>query len=106
MVPWLVVVLDVCVQMSLRKLERKSASLVMLGDVSLLDFCARCQVLSPPTDGSASVNIMSGVLCLSTTLRAAVIALSLCVTPVCDLTLPMCVLYLSHVISCVYDIIR
>jgi len=106
MVPWLFVGLDVCVQMSLLKLECKSASLVRIGGESFLVFRVWGQVLSPPTDGSASVNIMSGVLCLSTTLRAAVIALSLCVTPVCDLTLPMCVLYLSHVISCVYDIIR
>jgi hypothetical protein len=36
---------------------------------------------------------MSGVLCPSTTLRACVSASSLCVTPVYDLTLPMCVLY-------------
>ena len=34
-----------------------------------------------------------GVLCPSTTLRAVVTASSLCVTPVFDLTLPMCVLY-------------
>ena len=42
---------------------------------------------------SPSVNIMSGVLCPSTTLRAAVFASSLYVTPMWDLTLPMCVLY-------------
>ena len=42
---------------------------------------------------AASVNIMSGVLCPSTTLRAVVSAPSLWVTPVCDSTLPMYVLY-------------
>ncbi len=51
------------------------------------------QVISPPKGGFASLNIMSGVLCPSTTLRAVVSASSLCVTPVCDLTLPMYVLY-------------
>ena len=35
MVPWLVVAMDVCVRMSLRRLECKSANLVMLGGVSL-----------------------------------------------------------------------
>ena len=93
MVLWLVVVLDVCVRMSLRKLECKSASLVILGGVPFPFFRVWGQVLSPPTGGSASVNIMSGVLCPSTTLRAAVSVSSLCVTPVCDLTLPVCVLY-------------
>ena len=39
------------------------------------------------------MHIMSGVLCPSTTLRAVVSASSLCVTLVCDLTLPMCILY-------------
>ena len=43
--------------------------------------------------GSATVNCMSGSLCLSTILRAAVSASSLCVTPVCTFTLPMGVLY-------------
>ena len=35
MVPWLVVALDACVRMSLRRLECKTASLVMLGGVLL-----------------------------------------------------------------------
>ena len=34
--PWLAVVLDVCIRMSLRKLECKSASVVMIGGESLL----------------------------------------------------------------------
>ena len=93
MVPWLAVVLDVCVRMSLRRLQSKLAILDMLGGVPLPFVRVWGQVLSPPTGGSASVNIMSGVLCPSTTLRAAVSASSLCVTPVCDSTLPMCVLY-------------
>jgi hypothetical protein len=38
MVPWLVV-LDVCVRISLRRLVCRSASLVMLGGVSLPFFC-------------------------------------------------------------------
>jgi len=88
------VVLDVCVRMSLRKLECKSASLVMIGGVPF-PFCRVWgQALSPPTGGSALVNVMSRVLCRSTTLRAAASASSLCVTPVCDFILPMCVLYL------------
>jgi hypothetical protein len=92
MAPWLVVVLYLCVRMSLRKLESKSASLPMLDDVSLLVFRVWDQVLSPLTGGSASVNILSGDLCPSTTLCAVVSASSFCVTPVCDFTLPMCVL--------------
>ena len=86
-------VLDECVRMNLRKLECKSAKLVMLGGVSLLGFRIWGQILSPPTGGSTSVKIMSGVLCPSTTLQAAVFASSLCVTLVCDLALPMCVIY-------------
>ncbi len=35
MVPWLLVVLDVCVRMSLRRLECKSASFVMMGGVPI-----------------------------------------------------------------------
>ena len=65
----------------------------MLGGVSLLVFRVWGQVLSPPTGGSASVNIMSGVLYPSTTLRSVVSPSSMCVTPVCDFTLPMCVSY-------------
>ena len=86
-------VLDVCARMILRRLEFRSANLVTLGGVSLLVLLIWGHVLSPPIGGSASVNIMSGVLCPSTTLRADVFASSLCVTPVCYLTLPMCVLY-------------
>jgi hypothetical protein len=65
----------------------------MLGGVSLLVVRIWGQVLSLPTGGSASVKIMLGVLCPSTTLRAVVPASSLCVTPVCDYVLPICVLY-------------
>ena len=67
--------------------------MVTLGGVSLLVLLIWGQVLSPPNGGFASVNIMSSVLCPSTTLRSVVSASSLCVTPVCDLTVPMCVLY-------------
>jgi hypothetical protein len=74
-------------------LECKSASLVMMGGVSFPCFRVWGHVLSPPTGGSASVNIMSRALCPSTTLRADVSASSLCVALVCDFTLPMCVLY-------------
>jgi len=83
----------VCVRMSLRRLEGRSASLSMLGGVSVFVSRSWCEVLIPPTGGSASVNIMSGVLCPSTTLRADVSASSLCVTLVCGLTLLMWVLY-------------
>ena len=85
--------LGVCVLMILRRLKCRLASLSMLGVVSCLVVRSWGQVLSPPIGGSASVNIMYGVLSPSTTLRAVVSASSLCVTPVCDLTLPMCVLY-------------
>ena len=81
--------LDVCDRMSFCRLECKSANLATLGGVSLLVFRYWGQVLSPPSDGSASVKIMSGVLCPSTTLRAVVYTLSLHVTPVCNLTLLM-----------------
>ena len=92
MVPWLVVVLGGCVRMSLRRLECRSASFVTVGGVPF-PFCRVWgQVLNPLTDGSSSVKIMSGALCPSATLRAAVSASSLCVTPVCYFTLPMCVL--------------
>jgi len=101
--PWLVVVLDGCVRMILRRLECKSANLVMLGGVSFPFFRVWGQVLSPPTGGSASVNIMSGILCPSTTFRAVVTATSFCVTPVRDLTLPMCVLYPMLSLVATYD---
>ncbi len=86
-------VLDVYVRTSLRRLECRSANLVTLDGVFFLVFLVWGQVLIPPIGGFASVNVVSGVLCPSTTLRAVVYASSLCVTPVCDLTLPMCVLY-------------
>ena len=85
--------LEMCVRMILRRLESRSANLVTLGVVSLLFSFIWGQVLSPPIGGSASENVMSGVLRPSTTSRAAVSASSLCVTSVCDLILPMCVLY-------------
>ena len=77
-------VLDVCVRMSLRRLECRSANFFTLGGVYFLVFLVWGHVLSPPIGGSASVNIMSGVLCPSTTLRADVSASSLYLTPVCD----------------------
>jgi hypothetical protein len=63
----------------------------MLGVASLLFPCIWGHFLSPLIGGSALVNVMSGVFFPSTTLRAAMSASSLCVTPVCDLTLPLCV---------------
>jgi len=86
-------VLDVRVRMISRRLECRSTNLVTLDGVSLLVLLIWDQVLSLPTGGFASMNIMLGVLCPSTTMRADVSASLLCVTPVCDLTLPMCVLY-------------
>ncbi len=93
MVLWHVVVLGVCVRMSLCKLEWRSARFCMLGVVSFLVPRICGHVLSPLIGGSASTNVMSGVFFPSTTPRAAASASSLCLTPVCDLTLPMCVLY-------------
>jgi len=85
--------LDACVRMILRRLECWSANLVTLGGVPFLVLHIWGQVLSLPIGGFASMHIMLGVLCPSTTLRAAVPASSLCVTQVYDSTLPMCVLY-------------
>ena len=92
--------LNVCVRTSLHRLEFKSASLVMMDGVSFICFRVWGQVLSYLTGGSASLKIMSGFLCPCTTLRADVSASSLCVTPVCDLTLPMCVLYPMLTLLC------
>ncbi len=47
------------------------------------------------------MNIMSGVLSPSTTLRAVVSASSLYVTPMCDLTLPMCVVNPNLSLACI-----
>ncbi len=93
MVLWHVGVLGVCVRMSLCRLECRSARLCMLGAVSFLVPRICGHVLSPLIGGSASANVVSRVFCPSTTPRAAASASSLCVTPVCDFTLPMCVLY-------------
>ncbi len=84
--------LDVYDRISLRKLEYESASLVICGGLSLLVFRVWGQVRSPHMGESASVNIMPGGVCPSTALRADVSASSLCVTPVWDFTLPICVL--------------
>ena len=93
MVPWEFVALVMCVLMRLRRLECRSACLVTLGGVSLLVLRVWGQVLSPLTGGSPSVNIMPSLFCPSATLRAALSASALCVTPVCPFTLPICVLY-------------
>ncbi len=93
MVPGLVVRLGVCDRVSLRRLECRSASLVMEGVEFWLVVRFWGQVLSPPTGGFASVNIKSSVLCPSVPLRAALSASSWCGTPVCDFTLPICVRY-------------
>jgi len=82
-----------CCLMILRRPECRLGSLVNMVAVSWLIVQSFGQDLSPYTGGSAHMNIMSGSLCPSTTLRAASSASSLCVTPVCDFTLPMCVLY-------------
>ncbi len=79
----------------------RSASLVELDCVSLRVFRILGHVQSPPIGGYVSVNIMSGGLCPSTTLRADVSASSLCVTPVCDLILPMCVVLIPYCLLCV-----
>ena len=88
----LVVAMGIFVLMSLRKLVCKLASLVMLGGLAACCLRIWGHVLTPPMGGSASVNIMSGIVWPATMLRAAVSTSSLCVTPVCDLTLPMCVI--------------
>ena len=64
----------------------------MEGVLSLFVSRSFGHVRNPLIGGSASVNMISGVFCPSTTPRAAESASSLWVTPVCDLTLPMCVL--------------
>ena len=93
MVLWRVMLLGVCVRMSLCRLECRSARLCVLGVLSFLVPLIWGHVRSPLIGGSAYVNSMSGVFCPSTTPRAAASDSSLCVTPVCDLALPMCVLY-------------
>ncbi len=65
----------------------------MVGVLSFLVSRIWDHVRSPLTGGSSSVNIMSGSFCPSTKPRAAMSASSLWVTPVFDLTLPMCVMY-------------
>ena len=79
--------------MSLCRLECKSARLCVEGVLPLFVSRSFGHVRSPLIGGPASVNMISGVLCPSTTPRAAESASSLWVTPVCDLTLPTCVLY-------------
>ena len=80
--------------MSLCKFEWRSAELYMMGVVSFMVPRILGHVLSPLMGFSASMNVMSGVFGPSTTPRAAASASSLCyATPVCDLTLPMCVIY-------------
>ena len=80
------------VLISLQRLEWRSDSLVNVGVESRSVARSRGKNVSPPMGGSASVNNISGNLFPSTTLRAAVSASSLCVTPVCDFTLPTCFL--------------
>ncbi len=57
-------VLGVCVRMSLRRLECRSARLCVLGDVSFLVPRIWGHVLSPLIGGSAYVNVMSGFFVL------------------------------------------
>ena len=64
-------------------------------------------VRRPPIGGSASSKVMSGYLSPSTTDLAALSAVSLYSTSVCDLTFPMCVLsclwsmsFSSWLVSC------
>ena len=89
----MVVVLGVCFRMSLCRLECRSARLCVEGVLSLFVSRSFGHVRSPLIGGSAYVNMISGVFCPSTTPRAAESASSLWVTPVCDLTFPMCVMY-------------
>ncbi len=86
-------VLDVCVRMILRRIERGLTNFATLGGVLFYFFLIWGKVLSHLISGSVSMYVMSGVLCPSTTLRVDVSASSLYVTPAYDLTLPMRVLY-------------
>ena len=84
----------VCVRMSLRKLECKSASLVMVGGESLLVFIYLGPGSKSPYMWFSICEYYVGCFVYpSITLRAVVSTSSLRVTPVCDLTLPICVLY-------------
>ncbi len=89
------VVVDVvvCVLISLRRLEWRSGSLVNVCVESRFVVCICGQVLCPSMGGPASMNVIFGALWPSMTFRAAVFALPLCVTSMCDLTLLMYVLY-------------
>ena len=73
----LVVVLGVCFRMSLCKLACSSARLCVVGVLSFLGTRSFGHVRSPLIGGSASVNVISGVLCPSTTPLAALSASSL-----------------------------
>ena len=72
-----VVLLGVCFRMSLGRFECRSVMLCVVGVLSLLVSRIWGHVLSPLIGGSASVNMMSGGFCPSTTFRAAVSASSL-----------------------------
>ena len=94
MAPGFFVLFDMCCLMSLRRPECRLGSLVDVVVLSWLNVQIHGQALSPPImGGSAPVNVMPGSMCPSPTLRAAVCASSLFFTPVCDFTLPMCILY-------------
>ncbi len=97
---FLVSALGICVRVSLRKLECRSASLVILGGVSLFIFWSWGHVPSPPTGGFASVNIMS---------FDYVAGGCVCFIVVYDSRVRFHLAYVclvSHVVSCVYDGIR
>ena len=93
MVPGIFVIFDVRCLTSLRRSNYRLCNLVCVLVVFWLVVQSCGQVLNPPKGGAAPVNVISGSMGHSTTLRTASSASSMCVTPVCDYTLPICVLY-------------
>jgi len=93
MAPGFFVLFDVCCLMSLRRPECRLGSLMDMVVLYWLVVRSCGQVLIPPTGGSSPVNVMSSSMYPSITPQAAAFTSSLCVTQVCDFTLPMCVLY-------------
>ena len=89
--PLVVAVLFVCLS-SFLMLALRLVSFLMCSGL-LEGLCLiRGHVRRPTIGGSESSNVMSGVCSPSTTALAALSAVSLYSTPVCDLTFPLCVL--------------
>jgi hypothetical protein len=89
--PFVAAVLLVCLSSFMMHVLRLVSFLMCSG--LLVGFSLICgHVRRPPIGGSASSKVMSGKFSPSTTALAALSAVSLYFTSVCDLTFPICVL--------------